>query len=156
MSASDACIVKACQECWELKTSAGLANKGNCSGFLKGVAEKLGVNITQSANADGLIDFMKNQKWTEISSGSDAAAKASAGMFVVAGLKSSEHKPARTHGHVAVVVSGTMYRGKYPKCWCGSIGGAQSQGTKSTGEIWNNKDRDSVVYYMYPLAVCSA
>ena len=112
--------------------------------------------MTHSANADGLVDFMKNQNWTVVSSGSEAATKATAGMFVVAGLKSSEHNPARSNGHVAVVVSGDLYRGKYPKAWCGSIGGAQSQGTKSTGEIWNRTDRDSVIYYMYPLAVCSA
>jgi hypothetical protein len=154
MSISDACIVEKCKAAWEEKTSAGLVNKNNCSGFLKGVAQKLGVSMPAAANADGLIDFMKNQGWTKLASGADAAQKAGGGMFVVAGLKASEHSPARSNGHVAIVVSGTLYRGIYPKCWGGSIGGAQSQGTKSTGEVWNRTDRNSVVYYMYSQAVC--
>jgi len=51
------------------------------------------------------------------------------------------------NGHVAIVVDGPLYKGKYPICWGGSIGGAQSQGDKSTGEVWNRADRDSAVYY---------
>jgi hypothetical protein len=49
------------------------------------------------------------------------------------------------NGHVAVVVdSTTLYHGKYPYVWGGSIGEAQSQGDKSVGEVWNTKDRDKV------------
>ncbi len=154
MSISDACIVEKCKTAWNEKTSAGLANKDNCSGFIKGVAQKLGISMPMYANADGLIDYMKNQGWTKLASGAVAAQKAATGMFVVAGLKASQHQPARGNGHVAVVVSGALYRGAYPKCWGGSTGGAQSQGTKSIGEVWNRADRDSVVYYMYPQAVC--
>jgi hypothetical protein len=151
---SDSCIVEKCTESWDETTSAGLVNKNNCSGFLKCVAQKLGVAMPAAANADGLIDFMKSQNWQALASGADAVKQANNGMFVVAGLKSGEHHPGRTHGHVGVVVGGAMYRGIYPKCWCGSIGGAQSAGTKSVGEIWNKKDRDSVVYYMYAQMVC--
>lgn len=151
---SDSCIVDKCTESWNETTSAGLINKNNCSGFLKCVANKLGVVMPSGADANGLVDYMKKQQWKVLASGVEAALQAGNGMFVVAGLRSDEHNPARTYGHVGVVVSGTMYRGIYPKCWCGSIGSAQSQGTKSVGEIWNKKDRDSVVYYMYAKMVC--
>ncbi len=151
---SDQCIVDKCIESWDEKTSAGLANRNNCSGFIKGVAQKLGVTIPSHLNADGIVDFMKSERWTVLASGSEAAIKAGMGMLVVAGLKSTEHKPSRGNGHVAIVVSGSLYRGIYPRCWGGSTGGAQSQGTKSTGEVWNKVDRDLVVYYMYPRVVC--
>jgi hypothetical protein len=154
MSISDACIVEKCEEAWEEKTSAGLANKNNCSGFIKGVAQKLGVPIPMTANADGIIDHVVAQGWTKLASGADAAQKAGSGMFVIAGLKASNHSPARSNGHVVVVVSGSLYRNTYPMCWGGSIGGAQSKGNKSVGEVWNRTDRDSVVYYMYSQAVC--
>jgi hypothetical protein len=152
---SDSCIVEKCKESWEEKTSANLVNKNNCSGFLKGVAEKLGISMPMSATADGLVDFMKNSSsWKKVTSGSEAAAQAGRGYFVVAGLKGSEHKPARGNGHVAIVVSGSLYRGIYPMCWGGSIGSAQSQGNKSIGEIWNKTDRDLVTYYMHSQVVC--
>ena len=152
---SDSCIVDKCTESWNETTSAGLINKNNCSGFLKCIANKLGVTMPSAADANGLVDFMKLQQWKVLATGADAAFQASNGMFVVAGLRSDEHSPKRSHGHVGVVVSGAMYRGIYPKCWCGSIGSAQSQGTKSVGEIWNKKDRDSVVYYMWTKVVCT-
>ena len=151
---SESCIVEKCAESWNETTSAGLINKNNCSGFLKCVASKLGVTMPAGADADGLVDFMQRQNWKVLASGADAAVQAGNGMFVVAGLSSDEHHPARLNGHVGVVVSGGLYRGIYPKCWCGSIGSAQSQGTKSVGEIWNKKDRDSVAYYMCVTLVC--
>ena len=52
-------------------------------------------------------------------------------------------------------MSGNLYRKKYPLVWGGSTGGAQSQGDKSVGEVWNNKDRDNVVYYAYSTMVCN-
>ena len=70
-----------------------------------------------------------------------------AGALVIAGLKSYEHTPARNNGHVVIVVDGTLYRGIYPMVWGGSIGNAQSKGTKSVGEVWNRADRDAVLYY---------
>jgi hypothetical protein len=151
---TDTCIVEKCAESWDETTSAGLINKNNCSGFLKGVAARLGISMPAGANADGLVDFMTGQKWKVLATGAEAALQAGNGMFVVAGLKSGAHSPARSNGHVGVVVSGTLYRGIYPKCWCGSIGSAQSKGTKSVGEIWSRSDRDAVVYYMYATQIC--
>ena len=68
----------------------------------------------------------------------------------MAGLKGSEHNPARAQGHVAVVVPGPLYHGKYPPCWCGSSGTAQSSGNKPVGEVRSKRDRDRVTYYRAP------
>ncbi|MCC7066824.1 MAG: hypothetical protein IT523_00065 [Burkholderiales bacterium] len=152
---TDTCIVDACSQSWEESTSANLPNKNNCSGFLKAVASKLGIVLPVSANADLLIDFMIDQQWKTTTSGKEAANLAENGAFVVAALKSGDHNPARANGHVAVVVSGTLYREVYPLCWCGSIGSAQSCGTKSVGEVWNRRDRDQVTYYRCPVYVCA-
>jgi hypothetical protein len=78
---------------------------------LKCVAGKLGVAMPAGADANRLVDFMKNRKRQVLASGADAALQARNGMFVVAGLRSDEHSPARSYGHVAVVVSGELYRG---------------------------------------------
>ena len=84
-----------------------------------------------------MVDGLE-QSWTKLASGAEAAQKAAQGFLVIAGLKG------RTYGHVAVVISGPLYRQKYPMCWCGSIAGAvgQSQGLKSVGQVWNRTDRD--------------
>lgn len=153
MAALDTCIIEHCKSSWEEEFISGMKNKNNCSGFVKAVAVKLGVSLPHTANADGIVDDLE-KNWTKLASGLDAADKAAEGKFVIAALKSGDHKPARNNGHVAIVVSGALYRTKYPFCWGGSIGGAQSAGTKSTGEIWNRVDRDSVGYYAYNTAVC--
>lgn len=156
MASLDQCIVDQCKLAWDEEFIVGLANKNNCSGFLKAVAKSLGIPMTETANADTLVqNLIDGDKWSEVESGSEAARLAGTGSFVVAGLKSGDHTPARNNGHVAIVVSGELYNKKYPKCWCGSIGAAQSQGTKSIGEVWNRTDRDNVGYYAYGTAACS-
>lgn len=150
----DACIIKHCEASWDEEFITGTANKNNCSGFVKAVAKKLGVPLLD-VNADGLVDAI-SQSWTKLADGSEAALKVASGVFVIAGLKAADHKPARNNGHVAIVVSGKMYRDKYPMCWGGSTGTAQSQGDKSIGEVWNRTDRDNVGYYAWSNASCIA
>jgi hypothetical protein len=151
----DTCIVDKCKLAWDEEFIPGIANKNNCSGFVKAVAKKLGIPISATANADGIVAELAGA-WSEVSTGAEAALKAAAGSLVIVGLKGADHKPARANGHVAIVVSGALYRNKYPLCWGGSIGGAQSAGTKSVGEIWNRNDRDSVKYFVYGTAACPA
>lgn len=151
----DQCIVDKCKLAWDEEFIPGIANKNNCSGFVKAVAKKLGIPISHTGNADAIVDELSGA-WSEVSTGAEAALKAAAGSLVVVGLKGADHKPARANGHVAIVVSGALYRNKYPLCWGGSIGGAQSAGTKSVGEIWNRSDRDSVKYYVYGTVACPA
>jgi len=150
MASLDACLVSKCTEAWDEEFIKGTKNKDNCSGFVKAVAKKLGVPIDETANADGIVDALDgSDSWSKLATGKDAASKAGLGTFVVAGLKSGDHTPARNNGHVVIIVSGDLYKGIYPKCWCGSIGSAQSQGTKSVGEVWSRTDRDSVGYWAY-------
>jgi hypothetical protein len=149
----DQCIVDQCTASWEEEFLKGTKNKNNCSGFVKSVAKRLGIPVPETANADGIVDAIR-KSWKKLDSGVDAAKQAAAGYFVIAGLKAADHKPERNNGHVAIVVTGTLYREKYPVVWGGSIGGAQSKGDKSVGEVWNNKDRDSVVYYAYAQVMC--
>jgi cell wall-associated NlpC family hydrolase len=153
MANLDQCIIDKAMESWDEEFIKGTKNKNNCSGFVKSVAKKLGIPLPDTANADGIVDFMASS-WKKLKSGEEAARLASTGTFVLAGLKGSEHAPARNNGHVAIVVSGALYKQKYPVVWGGSTGGAQSQGDKTVGEVWNTKDRDNVAYYAYSIAVC--
>jgi len=142
---ADASLLKACEAAWEDEWIPKTKNKNNCSGFVKAVAKKMGASLPDQ-QADGLINHMKNN-WTPVKSGSEARAKAITGTLVVAGLKSDEQKSHPNQGHVAVVVGGSLYREKYPKCWGGSTGSAQSKGTLSIGEVFAVSDRDKVAYY---------
>lgn len=154
MSSPDSCILMACENDWNKEFLAGHKNSDNCSGFVKSVANSLGISLPKIANADGIMDSVSGS-WTKIESGAEAAQKAATGKLVIAGLKSKDHSPARANGHVVIVVSGSLYKNKYPLCWGGSIGSAQSRGTKSVGEVWNRKDRDAVGYYVFGIFTCS-
>lgn len=153
---SDKCIVEKCSESWDEEFLKGVKNRNNCSGFVKSVASKLGVAIVND-NADGIVTALsESSAWKNLESGTEAATWARRGCLVIAGLKAADHKPSRNNGHVVVVVDGELYRVKYPKCWSGSTGGAQSQGTKSVGEVWARTDRDNVFYFGYNTPVCSS
>jgi len=150
---SDQCIVRACESSWEGKFISGIANKNNCSGLVKAVAKELNIAIP-NGQADTIVEYLdEHDSWEELASGEAAKIKAETGHFVIAGLKSSNHSPSRASGHVVIVVGGTMYHNKYPKCWSGSTGGAQSNGNKSVGEVWNRTDRDNVHYYCYTVRI---
>lgn len=133
-------IVAACRTQYDLHSD-------DCSGFLRAVAADLGYPL--SGNANTLVDYF-DRSWTTLTR-AEAIAAARQGVFVVAGLKGSDHNPPRNHGHVVVVVDGPLYHNKYPLVWGGSIGSAQSPGTKSVGEVWNRTDRDAVRYYRPPV-----
>ncbi|HKQ68486.1 MAG TPA: hypothetical protein VJT73_04065 [Polyangiaceae bacterium] len=126
-------------------TSAYAVASNDCSGFLKKVVSDLGHPLT--GTADALVDYFR-KNFTRVETIPEVMQLVKQNRFVVAGLKSGEHNPKRANGHVVVIVDGLLYRGKYPKCWGGSIGAAQSQGTKSVGEVWNTRDRDNVQYFV--------
>jgi hypothetical protein len=100
--------------------------------------------------ADELVDMFAalGTHWAAITR-PDGIQATKEGNIVVAGLKSSEHSDGRTHGHVAVVVDGELYRGLYPKVWCGGGTQGRSNGSKSVGEVWSRNDRDNVKYFRY-------
>jgi hypothetical protein len=84
-------VIAACEAEWE-------SWKGDCSGFAKAVAARLGVSISGQANA--LIDYLqRSPEWRSLgNSFRNATAQANLGGFVIGGLK------AQPHGHVVVVV----------------------------------------------------
>lgn len=151
----DSCIVRACEDSWEEAFVPGIPNKDNCSGFIKAVALKLNVPMS-NGNADAIMGFLeRHASWVRLESAAEATIQAQSGHLVLAGLKSDGHSGTRSNGHVVVVVGGTPYRGRYPKVWGGSIGNAQSRGVKSVGEVWSTRDRDNVAYFAYAQgAVC--
>lgn len=149
----DQCIIEKCKLAWEGEFLKGTKNKNNCSGFVKAVAKALGIPLPETANANEIVDAI-SKDWKAVDSGAEAAQLAGTGAFVLAGLKGSDHSPARTSGHVAIVVSGKLYKNKYPVLWGGSTAGAQSQGDKTVGMVWNSVDRDSVEYYVYGITAC--
>ena len=100
----DSCIIKKCEESWNEEFIVGIKNEKNCSGFVKSVAKKLNVPLPD-AQADGIVNTIE-KTWTKIGTGSEAAKKAAAGFFVLAGLKSSDHSRKVSQGHVAIVISG--------------------------------------------------
>ena len=119
------------------------ANKGDCNLFAKAVASKF--NVQFAGQADDIVDQIRGSGWTKLGDGVQAKAMAEAGMFVVAGLKGGDHKPARPNGHVAIVVAGPLAHNKYPMGYWGSLGG--TPGKKQTlNYSWNSSDRDNVEY----------
>lgn len=149
MAQLDKCIIDKCKESWEEEFIKGLKNRDNCSGFVKAVAKKLGIKLKETANADEIVNEI-TESWRPLNNnGKEAAATAATGTLVIAGLRSKDHKPVRSNGHVVIIVSGALYRDMYPRCWGGSTGNAQSRGDKSVGEVWNRTDRDNVAYFAY-------
>src|SRR4051812_25721922 len=108
-------LVKACEDSWEEENLPGVVNKNNCSGFLRSVAAHLNKPL-HGAQADNLIDNIC-KSWSKVETAFLSEAWASQGVLVVACLKGSDHLPKRSNGHVAVIVPGPFYHGKYPRCW---------------------------------------
>lgn len=123
-------IVAACEAEWE-------AHKADCSGFLKAVAHRLGIELTGQAN--DIIATLRTS-WPRAMDGASAAALAAGGQLVVGGLE------AAGHGHVVVVVPGPLEHGKYPHAYWGRL---NAVGAKDTGVnfSWNQTDRDRVGYW---------
>ncbi len=121
---------------------------GDCSGFLKSVAQDLNIELPQ-VQADGIIVYLENSgNWEEVRSGAVAVQIAENGVLVIAGLKSEdffENRP--SHGHVAIVVQGPLYKGNYPKVWAGGSARGRSRGALTVGETWPINSRDLVKYY---------
>jgi hypothetical protein len=95
-------VIQACETHWE-------TYKNDCSGFVKAVAQQLGISLTGSAN--DIVDQAQTPPWTVLESGAEAKYKADDGLFVLGGLK------ALGHGHVVVVVSGPLLNKKYPTAY---------------------------------------
>ena len=123
-------IIELCEKHWE-------QHKKNCSGYVKDIAKDLGVSLNGQAN--NIVDQIQKAPWKTIKSGVEAKLYATNGMFVVAGLKD---KP---HGHVVIVVPGSLAHGKYPTAYWGSLGGVPKKNA-TINWSWSKQDRDNVIY----------
>jgi hypothetical protein len=131
-------IIDACEAEWD-------AYKGDCSGFAKAVAVKLGVTVL-TGQANDIVGEIKQAPWTLLADGPAAAQAAAAGRFVVAGLKGTDQqKPDPDNGHVVVVVAGDLARGSYPTAYWGRLHGTGCKKT-TLNYAWAPIDRDNVVY----------
>lgn len=129
-------IIDACEANFE-------AHKSDCSGFVKAVAT--GFAVVLEGQADNIVDQIKGEDWTVLKDGVDANDKANAGWFIVAGLKSTDHVPPQSNGHVAMIVSGGLAQDKYPTGYWGQLGGVGSK-NKTINWAWNKDSRDHIIY----------
>jgi hypothetical protein len=119
---------------------------GDCSGFVRAAAARLGIELTGLANE--LVDRIGSEPWTVLADGIEAKQKADEGHFVIGGLKDDPH------GHVVVVVPGPLdpAHGKYPTAYWGSLKNPQSAAkNKTVNWAWTKADRDRVVYACLPI-----
>ena len=123
-------IVTLCEKHWE-------KYKKDCSGYVKTVAGELGISLTGQAN--NIVDQIQKLPWKKLTSGFDANLQASSGALVIAGLKD------QPHGHVVIVVPGTLAHGKYPAAYWGSLGGVGKKNA-TLNWSWSKQDRDKIVY----------
>lgn len=129
-------IIDACEAEWD-------AHKSDCSGFAKAVANRLGIALTGMAN--DIVDEIQTAPWSPLADGPAAAQAAAEGRLVIAGLKGAEQSVPDAHGHVVVVVQGSLAHGLYPSAYWGRLG---SVGKKNTtlNWAWREGDRDHLVY----------
>ncbi|GAA0724717.1 hypothetical protein GCM10009105_37570 [Dokdonella soli] len=80
-----------------------------------------------------------------VADGVKAKMLADAGMLVFVGLRASKHTPPAEHGHVAVVVAGSLSQAKYPTAYWGSLGGSPGR-AQTLNCAWKAVDLDNVHY----------
>ena len=146
--------------------------QNNCSGFIKGVFQGLGLAIFQlsdrqlaSMRADDLIDNITSAStlWSLVGSGTEGASAAAdlagQGSLVVALLKARDHQPkidreGRAHpyssGHMSVVLPGPLGPHGYPFVVSGStVADGKSDGSKEVRGVWRAVDAPHVQYYKF-------
>ena len=135
-------VREACEACFE-------AHEGDCSGFARAVADKLGVPLQGLANE--IVETLRTGRgWTPLPDGMAAAQNAHNGKLVLVGLKGSEQIHRNEHGHVAVVVDGPLARNAYPSAYWGKLGGTGSK-DRTINWAWNTTDRDRVTYAVHDI-----
>jgi RHS repeat-associated protein len=125
-------IIQVCKKQWD-------KHKNNCSGFVKAVAENLGIHL--KGNANQIVDQIQKEPWKSTKKGRTAKEKADQGKFVVGGTKG------KSHGHVVAIVSGPLDRsGQYPKGYWGYLNVDNARENTSINYSWDRSQRDNVTY----------
>ena len=135
MTATAEEIISACESDWE-------AHKDDCSGFVKAVAAHFQIPLKGMAN--DIVNAISMPPWSRLADGVEAAKSATAGRFVVAGLKGGDQARPAEHGHVVVVVRGELAHEKYPTAYWGRLGSVGSK-AETINFAWNQQDRDKVI-----------
>jgi len=131
-------IMDACKKKFE-------ANKWQCNKFAIAVAAELKVQL--SGIADDIVDQIQTDSWMILKDGVEAKNKADEGWFVIGGLKAADEIPPNIHGHVVVVLSGSLAHGKYPTAMWGSLGGPLPSAGKDTVNFsWSRMNSDRIIY----------
>jgi hypothetical protein len=135
-------VKQACETLWD-------CYQGDCSGFVRAVAEAVGVMLQGDANA--IADTLRAGKdgWEKLADGC-AAAAAAQDRLVIGGLRGDHQATPDPHGHVVVVVEGPLNRGRYPTAWWGSLAGTPAK-NDTINYAWVERDRDTVVYAAHAL-----
>ena len=115
----------------------------DCNKFVKAVAGVLGITLT--GNADSIVDQIVGPGWIRLADGKAAAQEAAGGALVIGGLKGSDQEIPSAHGHVVVVVRGSLNREKYPTAYWGRLGGGGAR-NETINWSWRSADRDRVIY----------
>lgn len=112
--------------------------KSDCSGFVKAVAQDIGVPLSGQAN--DIVDFLEQSvAWEKLGTDGAAAIRyATMDYFVIAGLKASPN------GHIAVVVKSPPQ--VYPVGYWGRLGSAGRKNT-TLNWSWTHADLAKVRYY---------
>ena len=134
-------------------------NQKNCVGFIKAVAEAVGVYIPDRRAMYVTNYLLHSNSWIELTD------KTVGGMELTSKPVPANGIPAKVYAdrnflvlaaredHVAVVVPGALQVGKYPLVWCGSTNVFQSHGNKSILDIWGSDKADTVQYFYCPRAM---
>lgn len=131
-------IVAACEKAWD-------ANKSDCSAFVRAVGKAL--NIPIMGNADDIMVWLSSSAaWESLRDGPAAAAAAEQGRLAIGGLTGPDHDPPRSHGHVVIVVSGSLNKNKYPTAYWGMLGGVGKKNS-TLNWAWSEKDRNNIKYF---------
>lgn len=134
-------VQEACDACFA-------AHDGDCSGFVRAVAARLGVTLPASANA--IVDLLRDGGgWTRLGGAAAAARSAGNGNFVIAGFKGQEAARTREDGHLAIILGPDPRGGAYPLgAWATKGGGAKA---RSIDHAWTAPDRDRLTYACHVL-----
>jgi hypothetical protein len=130
-----------------------------CNFFTRDVAHRLGIILPggSASNADSIIQALEHQ-WRQITP-HDAILFAGKGVFIIAGLKSTEFAPRKdgktvTKGHVCVVIPGRL--GSYPRVVSTNDDAGVNAYGKSRGEfplsghVFSHVDAQRVRYFVEP------
>lgn len=138
-------VIHTCRALWA-------ADRNACNFFVVAVADRLGVAL--GGTADEIVDEIRSADWRRLADGRAAQEAASAGKFVIAGMKSSEFSRLQSDGHVAIVVDGAMNAGGWAPAgyWDSTDAAIAAKGGAGhpISLCFRSEDADRIIYAWHP------